>query len=236
MSDQAPVQLIVAAFDDETIADAVLEGLKDAQAEGLIQIRDAAVVRRDINDKLHIKETGDWSGKRGAVTGGVIGAVVGLVAGPIGWAALGGAALGGVLAKVRDSGIPDDRLRELGSALRPGTSAIVALVEHTWVVEVEQRMIEEGAHTARQELNADIAEQLAQHRDVVYSAVVDQGGNVLVARATTAGPDDVEAATADGAASPDGGAIPADGGATPAPEAAASTGGSAAPSASAAQS
>src|SRR5689334_24977968 len=111
MVDQPPVQIIVAAFNDEVTADEVLEGLKDAQAEGLIKIQDAAVVRRDVNDKLHIKETGDWSGKRGAVTGGVIGALVGLAAGPVGWVALGGAAIGGVLAKVRDSGIPDERLR-----------------------------------------------------------------------------------------------------------------------------
>ena len=42
--------------------------------ELLIGIENAAVLRRDEKNKLHIKETGDWGGGKGAVAGGAIGA------------------------------------------------------------------------------------------------------------------------------------------------------------------
>ena len=54
-----PVQLIVAAFNDEKTANAALKDLKAAQREKVIRIEDAAVLRKDEKGKLHIKETGD---------------------------------------------------------------------------------------------------------------------------------------------------------------------------------
>jgi len=43
-----------------------------------------------------------------------------------------------VAAKLRDSGFPQERLKAIGDGLKPGTSAIVAVVEHTWVAEVQK--------------------------------------------------------------------------------------------------
>ena len=54
---EAPVQLIVAAFKDEKSADEILKELKQAKKEKLIGIINAAVLRKDQNGKLHIKET-----------------------------------------------------------------------------------------------------------------------------------------------------------------------------------
>ena len=136
MSD-VPVQVVVAAFKDENTAGEALKALKQARNQGLIKIVDAAVLRKDANGKLHIKETADMGGGKGAVIGGVAGAVVGLLAGPVGWAALGGAVIGGLAAKLHDGGFKDERLKKLGEGLGPGNSAIVAVVEHTWVREVE---------------------------------------------------------------------------------------------------
>ncbi len=55
----ADVQLIVAAFNDEEAARQALDQLKMAQADGLIEIQDAAVLRKDHDGKLHIMETSD---------------------------------------------------------------------------------------------------------------------------------------------------------------------------------
>ena len=120
MSD-VPVQVVVAAFKDEASADDVLKSLKEAKKQGLIKIVDAAVLRKDDKGKLHIKETADMGGGKGAVIGGVLGGVIGLLAGPIGWAALGGAVIGGLAAKMRDGGFKDDRLKKLGEGLGPAT-------------------------------------------------------------------------------------------------------------------
>jgi len=156
-----PVELVVAAFTEEDGASKALKQLKEAQKDKLIGIRDAAVLRRDERDKLHISETGDMSGGKGAVIGGVIGAAVGMITGPgalVTGAA--GAAIGGLAAKLRDSGFPDERLREVGESLKPGTSALVAVIEHTWVAEVEQQLAQYGAQVVTEAVKADIAEQL----------------------------------------------------------------------------
>jgi uncharacterized membrane protein len=186
MSD-VPVQLIVAAFQDEKAADDALKQLKSARREKLIGIQDAAVIRRDEKNKLHIKETADPGGGRGAAAGGAIGAIIGLIGGPAG-VVVGGAAgalVGGVTAKVIDSGIPDDRLKQIGEGLKPGTSAIVAIIEHRWVEEVQNQLAETGADVLTEALRDDIAQQLAAGKDVAFSAVATDEGVVAGAVALT---------------------------------------------------
>jgi uncharacterized membrane protein len=88
--------------------------------------------------------------------------VVGVIAGPIGWATLGGAAIGGLAAKLRDGGFSDNRLRKVGEGLTPGSSAIIAVVEHEWVKEVERRMEDRAADLITESVRADIAEELEE--------------------------------------------------------------------------
>ena len=100
---EVPVQVVIAAFNEEKAADEVLSQLKEAKWAGLIGIQNAAVIRRDEKDKLHIKELKDWGGGKGAVAGGALGAVVGLVLGPGALVAgAAGALIGGLAAKLRD--------------------------------------------------------------------------------------------------------------------------------------
>ena len=161
MSD-APVQLVVAAFQEEEAADQALKELKAAQREKLIDIQDAAVIRRDEKNKLHIKETADPGGGKGAAAGGAIGAVIGLIGGPAGVVvgAAAGALVGSVTARVIDSGISDDRLEQIGDGLKPGTSAIVAIIEMRWIEEVERQLAEAGADVLTEAIRIDIAQQL----------------------------------------------------------------------------
>src|SRR5690348_10054251 len=106
-----PVQIVAAAFNSPDGAAEALKGLKKAQADGLVTIDNLAVLTKDADGKLEIKEPTDWGGGRGAVVGGVTGAALGLLAGPVGWAVGLGALVGGLAAKLRDSGFSDARLR-----------------------------------------------------------------------------------------------------------------------------
>jgi uncharacterized membrane protein len=162
MTTDVPVDVVVAAFPNEQGAKDALNELEGAKREGLIGIKDAAVLRRDEANKLHIAETADKGLGRGAAIGGVAGAAVGIIAGPIGWAALGGAAVGGLAAKLRDGGFPDQRLRQIGEGLKPGSSAIVAVVEHEWVRDVERRMEARAADLITESVKSDIAAQLEE--------------------------------------------------------------------------
>ena len=138
-----PIQLVVAAFKDEKAAKAALKELKKAQRAKLIKIENAAVLRKDKKGKLHIKETQDMGGGKGAALGGVGGAAVGLIAGAtLAAPAVVGALVGGLVAKLRDSGFSDTRLKAVGEGLTPGSSAIVAVVEHKWVAQVEEVLAE----------------------------------------------------------------------------------------------
>jgi uncharacterized membrane protein len=197
---EVPVQVVVAAFQEEKSADQALYELKQAKWAGLIGIQNAAVLRRDQKNKLHIKETGDWGGGKGAAAGAVLGGFVGLLAGPVGWLGLTGAVIGGLAAKLRDSGFSDARLKKLGAALQPGTSAIVAVIEHKWVDELEKQMQEAGADVMTERVSADIAAQLEAGREVAYTALSTQ--DALAARRVATGEDATDVSgfvlTADG--------------------------------------
>ncbi|MGW8144030.1 MAG: DUF1269 domain-containing protein [Anaerolineales bacterium] len=179
-----PLQIIVAAFQEEDAADQALRALKEAKKEKLISIDNAAVIRKDEKGKLHIKETADMGGGKGAGVGALVGGAIGLIAGPLGVAAGGalGAAVGGITAKLYDGGFKDERLEKIGASLQPETSAIVAVIEHRWVADLERELAEEGADVMTSALAADIAEQLQKGGEVSYTAISDQesmaGGRV----------------------------------------------------------
>jgi uncharacterized membrane protein len=186
-----PVQLIVAAFQDENSASQALKALKQAHRDKLIKIENAAVLRKDQKGKLHIKETADMGGGKGAALGGVAGAAIGLIAGPaLLVPAAVGALVGGLAAKLRDSGFSDERLKALGENLKPGSSAIVAVVEHVWVAEVEKAMAEAGADAVTAALGADIATQLEAGHQVAYTAISSEEG--FSAARVAGGEDSVE--------------------------------------------
>ena len=172
---EAPVQLIVAAFQDEDGAKQALKELKAAKKDHLIKIDNAAVIRKDQKGKVHIKETKDMGGGKGAVIGGVVGGAIGMLAGGIGLAIVGaGALVGGLAAKLRDGGFKDDRLKKVGEGLTPGSSAIVAVIEHKWVPELEEAMEEAGADMLTETISADIAAQLEGGGQVAYSVLADE--------------------------------------------------------------
>jgi len=176
MSD-APIQLIVAAFRDEGGASAALDALKQIKKEKLIAIKDAAVLRSDAQGKLHINEIGDMTGTRGGVTGAVVGAALGILTGGAALAAAGIAAVaGGLAAKLRDSGFNDQRLKRLGAALTPGSSAIVAVVEHTWVTELESELQKLGADVLTEVIAADKPANLRAPEEAGHLSVASEDG------------------------------------------------------------
>lgn len=186
-----PVELIVAAFQDEKGGKEALTSLREARKLGLIKIENAALLRKDEKGKLHIKETQDLGGGKGAAFGGVAGAAIGLIAGPaLVVPAIVGALFGGLTAKLRDSGFSNQRLETLGEGLKPGSSAIVAVVEHTWVNKVEEVLAQAEADMTTVEIKADIAAQLEAGQEVAYS-VLSQKDHLLAER-TVVGEDIIE--------------------------------------------
>lgn len=194
-----PMQVIVAAFKDIDGASNALKTLQDAKREKFIIIEDAAVITKDANGKVKIKDTADMSAGKGATIGAIAGGVIGLLAGPVGWVALGGGVIGGLAAKLHDSGFPDDQLKQLSAGLTPNSSALVAVIDHAWVAEVERELASQQADLVTQTLSNDIHQQLTGGGEVVYTVVSD-GEAVVAARETTSG--DVPAELPDTQAAP----------------------------------
>jgi uncharacterized membrane protein len=144
------LELIVATFTGENGAGDALNLVKEAQKDQSFKLSDAAVLHREENNQLKIKETADTSGGKGAIIGGVIGGAIGLIGGPLAivTGAL-GAAVGGLAAKMSDAGFPDYQLEEIGRHLKPGMSALVALFESPEPVDFESILVKAGAITVK---------------------------------------------------------------------------------------
>lgn len=174
---ETPVQVIVAAYPTPDGAAKRMAELQEANKEGLVGIIDMAVVVKDGEGKLKITNSRRRS-TRGMITGGVVGGLVGLLAGPVGWVALGGGAIGALAGKVRGAPLKNE-LQDLGESLTPNSSAIVAVVEHTWVTNMQRQLAAEGAKVVHDELKADIAAQLEAGGSVLYTAVgTGAGGGI----------------------------------------------------------
>ena len=151
------VNLTVAAFDDMNKAGEVMQSLQSSKDAGDTAVEDVAVVTRDQEGNLAVHDPADeGSGK--VVAGGAVGALVGMVGGPLG--SLVGAGVGGFLGKLIDSGINNKRLKEIGAALRPGTSAVVAAVRSSRLAEVEARLRTLTEKVISLPLNATFEKQL----------------------------------------------------------------------------
>lgn len=173
----AGVGMFVAAFVDERAAEDALKIMKEARRSGDFYYEAAAVIRSDHKGKVHISEPGDMSTGEGAGVGALFGSVIGLLGGPAGMAigAGAGAALGG-LAGHGDAGFDNDSLEEIGGALVPGSSALVASTSQLFVEEV-RRQAESGATlTAAKEIAGNIRQNLEARQDVLYSLVITENG------------------------------------------------------------
>ncbi len=160
MSNDVPKQVIIAAFDGIDSAKEAFDDLKQLEKEKSIKIENAAILQKDDDSKLHIRDVKDMTGTRGAVLGGVTGAIVGAITGPVGWVAFGGAAIGGLVAKLKDGGFDNSRLEQWGAQLQPGTSALVAVIDHTWVHDVEAALQEAARDVVTLEIGKEISAQL----------------------------------------------------------------------------
>jgi len=126
--------LIVITFDDMEEAGKVRETLRSVQHGDYISLDDSAVVVKDEDGKVHVKDEMDRGVKIGAVGGGLLGLLLASVFFPIGGLIIG--AVGGALVgKAFDTGIDKKFLKEVEEEMQPGTSAIFVIV-HDSNVEV----------------------------------------------------------------------------------------------------
>jgi uncharacterized membrane protein len=164
----APVQLIVAAFNDPEEAGRLLDDLKLGRRVGLIGIVDAAAVVKDAEGELRITNA-KHRGRRGFLTGGALGGALAVLSGPLGWGtAAATGAIGALIGRARNAPFKAS-LEDLATSLPPDSSLLVAMVEHRWVEAVEAAAAELGARVVREEMKADIREQLEAGGNLTFT-------------------------------------------------------------------
>ncbi len=118
--------LIVIGFPDEFKADEVLIDLRRLELDYLIDLEDAAIVVRNKDGKVKVKQSQELVAS-GALSGGFWGLLIGLMfLQPL--LGIFGAAVGALSGALTDIGIDDNFIRELGNTIEPGTSALFVLV------------------------------------------------------------------------------------------------------------
>jgi uncharacterized membrane protein len=154
--------MMVLAFQDEYKADEVLSTLKQLDVEAIVDLKSAAVVVREVDGRVRIRETRDFDAKQGAIGGAVAGGLLGLLGGSLLRGAILGAAGGALAGKGIDLGLDDEYLKSIGESLGSGTSALVALVafERADKAMAELDKFEEGK-ILRHTLSDDIYQQLS---------------------------------------------------------------------------
>jgi len=119
--------LIVVAFDDPEQAGQVRESLTKGEHGGYIKLDDSAVVVKDEEGKIHIKDELDRGVKVGAIGGSLLGLLIMGIFTPLGGLIIG--AVGGALVgSLTGMGISRSFEKEVAEALQPGTSAIFFIV------------------------------------------------------------------------------------------------------------
>jgi uncharacterized membrane protein len=114
-------------YESELKAEEVRLALLKLQKEFLIDLADAVVVVRDDNGRVRLRQMYNLTAA-GAVSGGFWGALMGLLfLNPLFGMAI-GAAAGAVSGALRDVGIDDNFMKDLGNTLKPGTAALCVLI------------------------------------------------------------------------------------------------------------
>lgn len=107
---------------------------KKIKTEGMI------LVQNDMEGKVSVTETGDHLGRKGMGWGGGVGLLVGLAAPPLLGAVVVGAAAGGLIGKFTKKKMKSGIEEGLGDKLKPGTAAIITIIEKKDHLAAEQAL------------------------------------------------------------------------------------------------
>lgn len=133
-------KMIVAVFDTEEKAFEGLSELKNLHENGDISMHATAVLTKDGNGKLSLKESAD-EGPIGTAVGMLSGILIGMLAGPAGMAVGGSLGmLGGMFYDIDKSGIDAGFVEDVAQSLAGDKVAVIADVEEGWTAPVDIKM------------------------------------------------------------------------------------------------
>jgi uncharacterized membrane protein len=161
--------LIVIGYPDEDTAEKVWNELVRLQADYLVDLDDAAIIRRDRKGKLHVTTPAHHAVAWGSLSGLFWGTIIGLLflfpLFPVTAAA--GGVMGAALGAAGDLGIKDEFKLRVQDLVRPGTSAILVIVRKVTPDKFLDALRPYGGTVLQTSLTRDAEQQLmkALHGD-----------------------------------------------------------------------
>ena len=133
-------KMLVVVFDNESKAYEGSHALKQLDADGSITIHAEAVVAKNADGTVTVKQSDDVF-PIGTVSGTAIGSLIGLLEGPVGFGigALGGA-LAGMIGDLNVAGVDADFVDQAAAALSLGKCEVIADISEEWVTPVDTQM------------------------------------------------------------------------------------------------
>lgn len=119
--------LVVMTYEGMDEAERIREDISKGEHQGYMSLDDSAVVVKDMDGKVHVKNETDRGVKIGAVGGGMLGLLLGVFFFPVGGLLLG--ALGGaIIGKFMNMGVDKKFVEDVSADLKPGTSALFIII------------------------------------------------------------------------------------------------------------
>jgi uncharacterized membrane protein len=151
--------LVVIGFDDEHTAFEMRAALAKMQKEYLIEMEDVVVVTKDEKEKVKLHQAVNLTAA-GAAGGGFWGMLIGMIfLNPLLGAAM-GAGAGALSGKLRDIGISNNFMKELGETLTPGSSALFVLIRKATPEKVLEQLKQFKGRVVQTSLTAEKESEL----------------------------------------------------------------------------
>lgn len=133
-------RFVVVVFTNEAQAYEGTRALRDLHAEGSLTVYGMAVVSKDAEGKLAVRDAAE-PGPLGTVVGALAGGLIGLLAGPTGLVAgsVGGTLIGSVV-DILNLGVGADFVARVSQELAAGKCAVIAEVSEIWTTPLDTRM------------------------------------------------------------------------------------------------
>ena len=161
--------LIVIGYPDEQTAQRAWDELTKLERDYLVDLEDAAIVRRDRDGKLHVTTPAHHAVAWGTLSGMFWGVLLGLLMlGPLApVVGVAGGIVGAAIGAGTDLGIKDDFRERVQDLVQPGTSALMVIVRRVTMDKFLEALQPYGGTVLRTSLSHDAEQQLmkALHGD-----------------------------------------------------------------------
>ncbi len=134
-------KMIVVVFDNDAKGFEGLRILRDLDNEGEISVYETQIIAKEPNGAIRVLDNANTVFFPRIIGSTAVGALVGILGGPAGLVV--GATAGALISSIVDleqSGVTDEFVSDIKTALTPGKVAVVASVDEEWVTPLDTRM------------------------------------------------------------------------------------------------